>query len=170
MLAGNRVRGDDDLLEGAGMWCVDSAVRIQKSMLIGNSMRRRRVKPEAVPLHCTDCKVKSPVCNPPGQRSCWRWRRALVSIWCLPAAPVAKPVTDNALFAASGEGAGVYCEDSAAQLGGSVIAGNSAHSGVGGELYVRGYSATARSSCMAIPWFGRTIPMTSYSSSNHGGC
>ena len=44
--------GDDDPLEGAGMWCVDSAVRIQKSMLIGNSMRRRRVKPGgALALH-----------------------------------------------------------------------------------------------------------------------
>lgn len=140
VLAGNRVRGDDDLLEGAGMWCVDSAVRIQKSMLIGNSIEAPKGEARGGALHCTDCKVEIAGCTlqantlhaGAGAKGAGVYlARSRLRLW-------RSRVTDNALFAASGEGAGVYCEDSAAQLGGSVITGNSAHSGVGAGLYVRG--------------------------------
>jgi nitrous oxidase accessory protein NosD len=49
-------------------------------------------------------------------------------------------VTDNALYGTKCEGAGIYFQNSSAQLGGSVITGNGMAEGRGGGIFVSGQS------------------------------
>ena len=142
IVAGNRIGHDSADLAGAGMLCRGSSVRIQKSMVIGNLVDcPARPAASGGGLHFHGCKIEiagstvqanvvyaageargGGVCCERSTMRMWRSR-----------------VTDNALYAPSSEGGGMYFKNPlGCQLGGSVITGNSCHEGSGGGIFVEG--------------------------------
>jgi len=146
VLAGNRVNDVHAEACGGGMMCIRSSIRVQKSMIAGNtaqaSDRSADKSASGGGLHLVDCEVEiagssiqanaayGSVAARGGGIYCDRSR---VRMW-------RSRVTDNALYGAKCEGAGIYFRDSSAQLGGSVITGNGIADGRGGGLFVSGHS------------------------------
>ena len=137
VLAGNKA---SDM--GAALLCIHSSVRVQKSMIAGNSVQATNQAASGGALHLIDCKVEiagssiqanaiyglaeargAGIYCERGQMRMWRSR-----------------VTENALYGTTCEGAGIYFQNSAAQLGGSVITGNGTAEGRGGGIFVNGQS------------------------------
>lgn len=129
VIAGNRTGKP-----GAAMNCVNANVRIQKSMLAGNT-----VDGEAAPLtgggalYLRDCQVEiagasiqaNAVYGTDAARGGGIWAEGgRMRMW-------RSRVTDNALHAPSAHGGGIYFARSGAQLGGSVITGNNSVCGGG---------------------------------------
>ena len=142
VLAGNRVHDADTEGWGAGMMCIRSSVRIQKSMIAGNNAQGSGRSASGGGLHLVDCEVEvagssiqanavyGSVEARGGGIYC---ERSHVRMW-------RSRVTDNALYGAKCEGAGIYFRDSLAELGGSVITGNGIADGRGGGIFVSGHS------------------------------
>jgi hypothetical protein len=142
VLAGNRVDDAHANGSGAGMMCVRSSVRVQKSMITGNNAQASVRSASGSGLHLVDCKVEiagssiqanavyGSVEARGGGIYC---ERSHVRMW-------RSRVTDNALYGAKCEGAGIYFRDSSAELGGSVITGNGMAEGRGGGIFVSGHS------------------------------
>jgi hypothetical protein len=137
VLAGNKA-----IDMGAALLCIQSSVRVQKSMIAGNSVQATNQIASGGALHLIDCKVEiagssiqanavhglteargAGIYCERGQMRMWRSR-----------------VTENALYGTTCEGAGIYFQNSAAQLGGSVITGNGTAEGRGGGIFVNGQS------------------------------
>ncbi len=137
VLAGNKASD-----RGAALLCIQSSVRVQKSMIAGNSVQATDQAASGGALHLIDCKVEiagssiqanaiyglaeargAGIYCERGQMRMWRSR-----------------VTENALYGTTCEGAGIYFQNSAAQLGGSVITGNGTAEGRGGGIFVNGQS------------------------------
>lgn len=171
VVAGNRTgMGTSAQGVGAGMACVDSSVRIQKSTIAGNtvdfnpgwvaqpslSSRQATEAPGSTAigaesrdalgggLHFERCKIEiagsSVQTNAAYSPTCARGG----GIWC--AASTMRMwrsrVTDNAMRAPLCEGAGLYLKDAGAcQFGGSVISGNGAADGRGGGVFIAGDAA-----------------------------
>ena len=126
---------------GAGMMRIQSSVRIQKSMIAGNTVQACG-EAAGGGLHLVDCDVEiagssiqanavyGSVEARGGGIYCERSR---VRMW-------RSRVTDNALYGTKCEGAGIYFRDSSAQLGGSVVTGNGIADGRGGGIFVCGNS------------------------------
>lgn len=141
VLAGNRVHGAATEARGAGMLCIGSSVRVQKSMIAGNTVEHVGCA-SGGGLHLMQCKVEiagssiqanavyGAAAAKGGGIYC---ERSQMRMW-------RSRVTDNALFGANCCGAGIYFKDSTAQLGGGVITGNGAVDAKGGGIFVSGNS------------------------------
>ena len=141
VLAGHRVNDPYSGGCGAGMMCIRSSVRIQKSMIAGNTVQAGG-EAGGGGLHLVDCDVEiagssiqanavyGSVEARGGGIYC---ERSQVRMW-------RSRVTDNALYGTKCEGAGIYFRDSSAQLGGSVVTGNGIADGRGGGIFVSGHS------------------------------
>jgi len=137
IIAGNRSG-----TPGAAMNCVNANVRIQKSMLAGNT-----VDSESAPLtgggalYLLDCQVEiagasiqaNAVYGTNAARGGGIWAEGgRMRMW-------RSRVTDNALHAPSTEGGGIYFAGSeGARIGGSVISGNNSAAGRGGGIFIDG--------------------------------
>lgn len=143
VVAGNRLGEGADEPFGAGMLCRDSRVRIQKSTISGNVVNSGTVATTAGGggLFLQDCHVEiaggtiqaNAVYAMGSARGGGIWcERSTLRMW-------RSRVTDNALHAASSEGAGIYFNAPlGCQLGGSVIMGNGGPRGHGGGIFVEG--------------------------------
>src|SRR5260221_4071043 len=130
VLAGNGIGAGSGEPFGAGMRCVASTVRIQKSTVAGNTIEHARVAAGAG-LHFVDCRVEiagssiqtNAIYAADAARGGGIWcERSQMRMW-------RSRVTDNALYAPACQGAGIYFKDSAgAQLAGSVITGTGTES------------------------------------------
>lgn len=134
VIAGNRSG-----TAGAAMHCVKANVRIQKSMLAGNTVDSESSLTGGGALYLRDCQAEiagasiqanavygthaargGGIYAEGGRMRMWRSR-----------------VTDNALHAPSADGGGIYfARSEGAQLGGSVITGN--NGGCGGGIAIDG--------------------------------
>jgi hypothetical protein len=138
VIAGNRI--DEGF--GAAMFCDDSAVHIQLSAIVGNTIDCRADSPAGGgSLFFRGCKieiagstVQANAVHAPGEaRGGGIWcERSSMRMW-------RSRVTDNALHALRCEGAGIYFKEPlGCQLGGSVITGNGSPSGRGGGIFIEG--------------------------------
>lgn len=146
IVAGNHVGEGPGEPFGAGMYCRDSRVRIQKTAIVGNVVNGGAAATCAGGggLYFQDCQVEiaggSIQANAVYARDSARgggiWcERSKLRMW-------RSRVTDNALHAASCSGAGIYFNAPlGCQLGGSVIVGNGSPRGHGGGIFVEGDSA-----------------------------
>lgn len=134
------ITGNRSATSGAAMNCRDAKVRIQKSMLAGNTVDGDSMLGGGA-LYLENCDVEiagasiqanavysttaahgGGILAEGGRMRMWRSR-----------------VTDNALHAPSTHGGGIYfAQSEAARLGGSVITGNNSASGSGGGVFVDG--------------------------------
>jgi hypothetical protein len=144
VVAGNRTGLEAGRGIGAGMACVDSSVRIQKSTIAGNTIDcAAEVVGGALGggLYFERCKIEiagsTVQANAAYSQTCARGG----GIWCAnsPMRMWRSRVTDNALRAPLCEGAGLYFKDAGAcELGGSVISGNGSAQGKGGGVFIEG--------------------------------
>jgi hypothetical protein len=140
VLAGNRVSEAHPEGGGAGLSCIQSSVRVQKSMIAGNNVQASDQGASGGGLHLVDCKVEiagssiqanavyGSVEARGGGIYC---ERSQMRMW-------RSRVTENAVYGTKCEGAGIYFQNSSAQLGGSVITGNGMAEGRGGGIFVSG--------------------------------
>jgi len=140
VVAGNAVDDRSGEPFGGGMLCRDSRVRIQKSVITGNVVDRGLVGAAGGGgLFFQDCQVEiagstvqaNTVYAVSHARGGGIWcERSALRMW-------RSRVTDNALHAASCEGAGILLKAPLdCQLGGSVITGNGSPRGHGGGIFV----------------------------------
>ncbi|HEY6321359.1 MAG TPA: hypothetical protein VJA16_07360 [Thermoanaerobaculia bacterium] len=146
VIAGNCVGEDADEPFGAGMHCRDSRVRIQKTQVVGNVVNGGAAAASAGGggLFFQNCHVEiagggihaNAVYATGSARGGGLWcERSTLRLW-------RSRVTDNALHAATCEGAGIYLKTPlGCQLGGSVILGNGSPRGHGGGIFVEGDAA-----------------------------
>ena len=128
---------------GAGLWCRDSSIRIQKSTIAGNTADASGTAGAARGggLFLERCTVEIAGSTVSANAAYADTRASGGGIWCSRGRMRMwrSRVTDNALRATLCEGAGHYLEDLLdGQLGGSVITGNGSAEGRGGGLYVAG--------------------------------
>jgi Right handed beta helix region len=153
MVGGNRVSEGSEEPFGAGMLCRESKVRIQKSTLSGNVVDLGAVAATGDGaggggLFFQDCQVEIAGGTIQGNAVYAQGSARGGGIWCERSTlrMWRSRVTDNALHAASCEGAGLYFNaPGSCQLGGSVITGNGSPRGRGGGIFVEGDS-----SCVSI--------------------
>ena len=145
VVAGNRTWTQPDSNGfGAGMECRHSAVRIQKSTIVGNTIEQGGgTTTDALGggIYFQDCNIEiagsSIQANAvySGARACGGGiycERSRMRLW-------KSRVTDNSLRAGVCEGAGIYFKDpSECQLAGSVITGNGSAEGRGGGVFIEG--------------------------------
>jgi len=135
VLAGNR-----SATPGAAMNCRDAKVRIQKSMLAGNTVDSDSASVTgggAVYLRNCDAEIAgasiqaNAVYSASAARGGGIWAEGgRMRMW-------RSRVTDNALYAPSTEGGGIYFAGSErARIGGSVISGNNSAAGRGGGIFI----------------------------------
>jgi hypothetical protein len=139
LLAGNRVIGEANA-SGAGMSCQRSKVRVQKSAIVGNSVHASGGNAEGAGLYLVECKVEIAGSTIQANTAYGAGDARGGGIWCEGSdlRLWRSRITDNALFGAKCEGAGIYFKASTAQLGGSVITGNGTAHGRGGGIFVNG--------------------------------
>jgi hypothetical protein len=136
VLAGNKTEHS-----GAGMLCVRSSVRVQKTIVAGNTAAGFE-RASGGGLHLTDCKVE--IAGSTVQANAAHgsieatgggiyFERSKMRIW-------RSRVTDNAVWGGRAKGGGVYLRDSHGQIGGSVITGNGANGEdtQGGGIFING--------------------------------
>ncbi|HTP08317.1 MAG TPA: right-handed parallel beta-helix repeat-containing protein [Anaerolineae bacterium] len=142
VLAGNRVSDADAGGEGAAMLCIRSSVRVQKSMIAGNSVQASDQGASGGALHLVDCKVEIAGSSIQANAVYGSVEARGGGIYCerVQMRMWRSRVTDNALYGLQCEGAGIYFQNSSAQLGGSVITGNGMAEGRGGGIFVSGQS------------------------------
>jgi hypothetical protein len=146
VVAGNQVGGGSGEPFGGGMLCRDSRVRIQKTTVVGNVVNDSAVATTAGGggLFFQDCHIEIAGGNVQANAVYAMGSARGGGIWCERSTlrMWRSRVTDNALHAASCEGAGIYFNASLdSQLGGSVIMGNGSPRGHGGGIFVEGDSA-----------------------------
>jgi hypothetical protein len=146
VVAGNRVGDEADEPFGAGMLCRDSKVRIQKSTIAGNIIDNGADVTSAGGggLYFQDCQVEIAGSNIQVNQVYAMRNGYGGGIWCEQSTLRLwrSRVTDNALQAAQGKGAGIYFKSPLdCQLGGSVITGNGSPQGQGGGIFIEGDSA-----------------------------
>jgi hypothetical protein len=147
VIAGNGVGERHAEVAGAGMLCLRSSVRVQKSTIAGNTIHGGDRRAVGGGLHLVDCSVEiagssiqtnavySSVAAAGGGILC---ERARMRMW-------RSRVTDNVLFAADCDGAGIYLSSpDTVRLGGSVISGNGAAQGDGGGIFIAGDAGNVR--------------------------
>ena len=128
---------------GAGMLCVKSSVRVQKTIIAGNTVAGSE-RACGGGLYLMDCQVE--IAGSTIQANAVQGsieargggvyaERSKLRIW-------RSRVTDNAVFGGRPRGGGVYFTDSRGQIGGSVITGNGANGEDenGGGIFVVGNS------------------------------
>jgi hypothetical protein len=144
VVAGNHVGSGTDEPFGAGMHCRNSRVRIQKTTIVGNVVNGGAAAISGGGgLFFQNCQVEitggsiqaNAVYCVDSARGGGIWcERSTLRMW-------RSRVTDNALYAASCEGAGIYFKAPlGCQLGGSVIIGNGSPRGHGGGIFIEGDS------------------------------
>jgi hypothetical protein len=143
VVAGNRAGDGADEPFGAGMLCRDSRVRIQKSTFAGNVVNGGAAAPAAGGggIYLQDCHVEIAGSTVQANAVYAVGSARGGGLWCERSALRSwrSRITDNALHAASCEGAGIYLSASLdCQLGGSVITGNDGPRGRGGGIFVEG--------------------------------
>lgn len=140
VLAGNRADAARDAGRGAAMLCLRASVRVQKSMLAGNSAHATTQVCSGGGLHLVDCKVEiagssiqanAAYGGDAAQGAGVYAQRCQLRLW-------RSRVTENALYGATCAGAGLYLDDCAAQIGGSVVTGNGTAEGTGGGIFIDG--------------------------------
>src|ERR1051326_1443701 len=134
LIAGNRVNEG----HGAGMLALRSSVRVQKSMIAGNTSETSGSAASGGGLHLVACKVEIAGSSIQANAAYGSAEARGAGIYCEQSQMRMwrSRVTDNALFGERCEGAGIYFKDSSAQLGGSVITSNGAAEGKGGGIFV----------------------------------
>ena len=140
VIAGNAASDRDEDGAGAGILARRSSVRIQKTSVIGNTLRAS-TDAAGGGLFFSGCKVEIAGCTIAANVAYAQLGARGGGIWCERSSMRMwrSRVTDNALHAGSCEGAGIYfrdCEN--VQLGGSVISGNGSVAGRGGGIFIDG--------------------------------
>ena len=135
VVAGNRAH---DL--GAGIASRRSTVRLQKSVIAGNTVDSNH-DGSGAGAYFDECKVEIAGCTfqanvlyavGQGRGAGISCTRSRLRMW-------RSRVTDNAMYATSGEGGGIHLVDSIdAQIGGSVVTGNGGVNVRGGGIFVSG--------------------------------
>ncbi|GEM_PF-399838 len=129
VVAGNRT----DEPFGAGMYCARSNVRIQKSIIAGNTIETRFPECGGAGVSLMHCRAEIAGCSIQANEIYTKGfargggihcDQSHVRFW-------RSRVTENCIVAGNAEGGGIYIADAeAVQLGGCVISGNSSGSGV----------------------------------------
>jgi len=143
VVAGNHIGNSSDEPFGGGMLCRDSRVRIQKSAITGNVINSSAAGSTAAGggLFLQDCQVEIAGGTIQGNAVYAQGSVAGGGIWCERSTlrMWRSRVTENALHAASCEGAGIFFKAPlGCQLGGSVITGNGSPRGRGGGIFIEG--------------------------------